>query len=1006
MQIPGFSKLSTRSRRAKLAVTAVVLVALYGLLGYFAVGPILRSQAARAIAQATGRHVVIAKVRFYPFALSLAVKGLRVDDADGTPLAGFDELYANFQLSSLFRRALTFREIRLDGPFFDVKLGTDGRPSFADLLPDGSQAEPAAEPAGGFPPLLAFSLRIHDGRLGFSDASKTPTFETKVAPIEITLEDFSTRKDALSPYAFKAAIGENETIEWEGDFSVNPLRSNGRLAFTGLRPRMAWSYFQERLRFEVTAGVLDAAARYSLDAAGDTLHLDLRDGSIGLHDFALGRKGAGDAVISIPSLKVEGVRFDLGERRTEIASIDLREPSVSSWLEPKTGYNLATLFTPQEPATGSQPAPVPAPAEKASPPPDAPPWRLVVKETRLHGGTFGFEDRSTSPPFSVRATDIDLGFRDYSTEPGVPFQVSLQSRINDGGQIQANGTMGARPLFAKLDVELSGLPLVDAQPYVGELARMNVTAGAARAKGALAWFPDRQGEPLVRFQGDVGVSGLTTHDADSGHDFVGWDDLALAGLALSVDPTSVGIQRIDLRKPKVAVRVDADGRSNVSGVFGSGDEAPAESATPDSEKPEEGSRKTSITVGTFQLEGGTIEIVDASVKPTFTSTISELDGVVRGLSSAEDSKADIELAGKLNRHAPIKIAGRIDPFAAHAFLDLTASCRGIETTLFTPYAGKYAGYTVDKGKLSLDLRYRVANDLLKADNKIVLDQLTLGSRTESPQATTLPVPLAIALLKDLNGRIDVDLPVTGNLTDPAFSFGGVILKAVTGLIAQAATAPFNLLGSILGIGSEELSYIEFDAGSATLSQTAADKLDGLARALTKRPALRLEIKGRVSQGGDVRALKRARLIAELTGRKPDATQLEPLTPETAGLTPKEYASLISKAYAKRFGSKPAEALLEPAKTADGAAAESTKGVTEEERRARITDAAETRLLEDVPLDETALRGLAERRADAVKDHLRTAGQVDESRLFLVDPGLRAPDVDGRVRTRLFLATGR
>ena len=212
---------------------------------------------------------------------------------------------------------------------------------------------------------------------------------------------------------------------------------------------------------------------------------------------------------------------------------------------------------------------------------------------------------------------------------------------------------------------------------------------------------------------------------------------------------------------------------------------------------------------------------------------------------------------KLDNSAPVDIKGKINPLSKQLFLDIVADARDIELSPFSPYSGKYVGYGIEKGKLSFNVKYKLEDRKLSAENKIILNQLTFGEKIESPDAIKLPVLLAVALMKDRNGVIDVDLPIGGSLDDPQFSVGGIIFRIIGNIISKAVTAPFALLGSLFGGGSgQELSYVEFDYGRAALDSAGETKIDSLAKAMNNRPALKVDISGRFDPVNDLEGLKK------------------------------------------------------------------------------------------------------------------------------------------------------
>ena len=401
-----------------------------------------------------------------------------------------------------------------------------------------------------------------------------------------------------------------------------------------------------------------------------------------------------------------------------------------------------------------------------------------------------------------------------------------------------------------------------------------------------------------------------------------------------------------------------------------------EKATP-SQK-EKGTAKD-IKIGAITLQGGRIDFSDRSLKPEYSAKLTEIGGRISGLSSEETTMADIELRGKLDDYAPLEITGKINPLKEELYADIKARFKDMDLSSTTPYAGKYAGYTVEKGKLSFDLKYLIANKKLESQNYIFLDQFNLGDKVESPEATTLPVKLAIALLKDRKGEIKLDIPVTGSLDDPEFSIWRIILKILVNLIAKAATSPFALLGSMFG-GGEELGFVEFDYGSATITEPNMKKLDTIEKALSDRPALKMDIEGHVDVEKDRDGLKQY-----LFDRKFKAQKLkdmikkgEPAIPvDEVRVEKQEYEKYLKMAYKEEKFPKPKNFI----------------GMAKDLPSPEM----EKLILTHIEVKESDLRSLAVQRAMKAKESILKSGKVEPERIFILEPKSLAPEKKEKLR---------
>ncbi|THJ17324.1 MAG: DUF748 domain-containing protein [Nitrospira sp. CG24B] len=461
-----------------------------------------------------------------------------------------------------------------------------------------------------------------------------------------------------------------------------------------------------------------------------------------------------------------------------------------------------------------------------------------------------------------------------------------------------------------------------------------------------------------------------------------WKRLAVNRVALDVEPTVVKIAEVVWQEPSMQMVVEADGQLNVSQLAASpppGDQAAAKE--PEGEKsPAKAAEPVPVTIDQVKLVKLAARFEDRSIEPNVKTSLTEFGGTIKGLSSKQLKKADVNLTGRIGRAARLNIVGKINPLSEDAFTDLVITLGGMDLTPIGSYSGKYAGYGLSKGKLSLDLKYKVSQKVLEAENLVHVDQLTFGDKTNSPDATSLPVPLLVGLLKDRKGIIEIDMPIRGNLNDPDFKYGKVVISTLLNLLGKVVASPFALMGKLVpgGASEEDLQFIEFQPGSAVLADAELTKLEALEKALDERAGLRLDITGTTDAMRDVAVLQtmklREQLFAMNGGRKPDQEEL----------SPKEEQRLVEKLYAKLPVPNPSVTPAEP-----------TQPTVEDMKR---------KLAVAIQISPSELEALAHQRAEAIRHHLLEGGKLTEERVILLDTGA-AESGHEKVRTPLSLSAG-
>jgi len=481
--------------------------------------------------------------------------------------------------------------------------------------------------------------------------------------------------------------------------------------------------------------------------------------------------------------------------------------------------------------------------------------------------------------------------------------------------------------------------------------------------------------PKMQFRGDVQVADLHTVAGPANDDLIKWRNLAVSGIDVSHNPDRLSIDRIVARQPYARVIIAQDRTLNVTAALkrdASKSEEAAEPVPAAKQSPPTPMRIKSVTI-----TDGSALFADNSITPSFSTGIMDLQGTVTGLSSQADSRAKVKLAGKVDRYAPVDITGEVNLLSAAKYSDVALNFRNMELTTFNPYSGKFAGYNITKGKLSTELRYKIANRQLDAQHHIVVDNLEFGDKTDSKDAAPIPIKLAVALLKDRQGVIDLQVPVGGSLDDPKFRLGPIIWKAVLGLLTKIVTAPFAALGALFG-GGEELAYVDFPAGSADLPMNKIEQLGKLSQALVERPQLRLDVPVTLLAEQDSKAIAATTLYARV-----------PKLPEGSD----------EAALKKRLGEL--EVLYkESAKVAPDYPAE-TKTESGIDWSAR-TEWIEARLLEGMQPDQPALDALARQRAQAVQSAILANTDVPPERVFITTDRSAALTNTGEIRMEMKL----
>lgn len=702
------------------------------------------------------------------------------------------------------------------------------------------------------------------------------------------------------------------------------------------------------LPFAPTAGSLSLQARVSVQR-GSAWQVQLSDTALQVSGFAV-KAASGSDRLAWRKLTAEGVRFDTTATgqpgAASVASVAL------------DGLDVDWTHAPAAPVAGA--------GEAATPARDGPKWsvgRLACTDCQ-----FSVRDASTVPAARVELTQLQLSIEGASHDAAHPLKVALDTRAQGPGRVRFDGEVRRAPLAVQGQVEVQSLDLRVLQAYLAPHLNAQLASAQAQAAGRLMLGMGAQPDSLsVRYRGRLGLDRVQLLDKVNEAEFLRWRRLALEGTDLSWRQGQVqaDLGRIALQDAYGRIILQPDGRLNLASIVrqaGDGDAtptsittpqvaaapavtapAPAGAIPPTASAASEVPPPMDLRWRGIQLRNAQVDFTDTFIRPSYSARLTRLSGSVSGVAARQPEPAELMLTGAVDDGAPLSIKGTLHPLGPKLFTDIEGEARGVELTRMSPYAARHAGYAIERGTLSVNVRYKVEDGRLAATNRLFLDQLTFGEPSGDPQATRLPVRLAVALLKNSRGEIDINLPISGSLDDPQFSVGGILWRVVANLVTKAVTAPFALL---MGGDSDEAGEVPFAAGEATLSDAARQRLDAMGARLADRPELKLDAIGHAHAAVDADGLREAHAMRLMRVAKSRALGV-PL--DEAVISADERDRWLAAAYRAADIRKPRNVVGVP------------KSLPPGEQLALLKAAA--------PVDAAALRALADQRADAVKAYL-------------------------------------
>ncbi len=960
-------------------------LALYSLLGFLILPGIALRIANQQLANYATTPAHIQRIELNPFSLELSVWGLNIGEP-GKEQVAFERLYANLQLDSLWTRALHLADVELDKPKTQILFGKDGKLNLLGLF-----NLPASEPTPADPEAKPFPLRIEriklaGGYVHFQDLRPSEPIEFLYDKMDLELKNLSTLPDDNADMTLVAAGPEGGKIDWTGNFSLVPIASEGTLKVTDGKMKVWWPYVRDAVPLVLEDGVLNLSTRYKLNLSKQT-ELLLSDVAVSVAPFAI-KAPDGRPLARLERLDISETTVDLAKQQVIVGKI--RSQKLETWAAREADGQLdwQKLFASQ-PAKPASKAAATAPATADTPKADQPappgkPWQVLLKDVQLRNYHVHLADRQAKPAVALELGPLNLDLQNFDSLNQSPFTLKLDTGLGKQGKILANGEVNLNPVSAKLAVQTKDIDLRVAQSYISPFIRLELRSGMLGSDLAVNL---KSTEPLaLSITGRAQVDQLHTLDTLKTRDFLKWQQVVVEGLDYR-HGDSLSINRINLKQPYVRFMINDDRTTNIDDLLipqpaDSGAKKAAAKPAASQEKP------LGIHIGGIAINDGSANFADFSLTPNFATAIQQLNGQIGTIDSRQAKPATVDVKGKVDRYAPVTIKGSVNPFDPMAALDIATSFKRVELTTLTPYSGKFAGYRIRKGRLNLDLHYLITKGQLKAQNKVVVEQLQLGEKVDSPDAVSLPLKLAVALLKDVDGKISIELPVTGDLNNPQFSVMPIVWQTLRNLIVKAAAAPFKLIGGLVsGGGSQDLGTVSFAPGSSELGSDAQAALTTLAKALKERPALRLEIEGTSAASSDGPLIAEQRLEREyqytyykMLQRRGDKV---PAQASLLQVPEDEKAPLLEGIYRTRLKTQP------PAEW-------------EQLSRRERTEKLHEGVIKFWSESDVLLRQLGQDRASSIKDYLVDKGQLADDRVYFIDANLGEAESDGRVITPLHL----
>lgn len=1009
----AYSRFKQAPRSIRIAAYLSTVYATYALILGLVIPAIVQSQAPTILSNLLGRHVQVAKISINPFLLRI-----RIDDFD-IKESNDQSSFVNFKRMDLqigFWRSILHFTPNIDHLYLQqpnvnlIRLDNLGNFNFTSIIDalmvstESTKQTKETETSSGLPPFYAQDIQLTDGQFDFIDQPTgahlqyqglnihLPHLDSQAETIIKADPSLSDQKEATfsdqNHFAINVTGADKGSLDLEGKFQLEPFAIEGNIALKNIMLANFWPFAEKQLDAKLTNGKFNFSTDFQAKNEPKRFDYSTNNGHFELLDltFTDGKKEK----VKLPSLTLNAIALNNKQHAIDIGSLTLNHLWVDALIN-KQGLDLQALFTPKA---------------------EAPKPKVTLKktsETKAENIDKAHEKNENSPshtpsPWVVRLhkfamIDTDINVKEEAVSHGVywrinPLTIEANNMVSDlskpidykidldvnswvkspldhpRGHFASQGSIDPKNLIFKGNIELSKLDLSQFQTYIDPYLNVRLQRGELSTKGQFS--ANTKGH--ANYSGQANIAKLLIRDKLEYQPLVQWSNMSVNNLHFDQAKKSIKMASIDIKTPYTKVLIDKQRRTNIGSLIKPQPKVASKSSTQSNGKP------YSIDIGKISIRNGSAFFADYSLTPSFASGIESLNGAISHLSSTPGTKANVDLKGKINKYAPVTLAGDINPLSKTPYLDLDLIFKSVELTSVNPYSGTYAGYYIDKGQLSLDLKYQLENNHLIGDNHLVIDQLKLGEPSDSDLATGLPLKLAIALLQDRNGVIDLGMQVSGDVNDPDFSVGDIVLTALTNVITKAATSPFSMLTGLTG-SDGELNHIQYSAGGFSLSDEAKGQLTTLATALKERPKLTISITGAVNEATDIHALAEANVWQQLILDSGVDTMPEDISINTI-VTNDDFIDSLEDIYEdqlqKDVGDE--EDRIEQQLTAQN----SDGKVSSEALSTALYTSLYNQLVDAQTITKDDLGSLAVERARNIKAYLVDEQQLSPARIFILD----------------------
>ena len=737
--------------------------------------------------------------------------------------------------------------------------------------------QPAAEQTGSPFTLQIGQFSYSNGTFRYRDEKPDEAFETVLSPIAIQLENFSTEAGQTADIDLLIELENDAKLAVNGGLSLSPLQLSGQASLNNFSLQMPYRYVKAEIPVELNGGRLDLQVTYDVDLADETPKVNLSAIDLALADISIHQPGESDALLKGGTLAVTNGNYAYPENQLSMENIALDDFKLAASRNQEGELNWLQLIDS-----------LPKSDQDEADQTNQPSLQLDIANIEINNTALAVEDQMPATPANL-ALMLSASMQDFSLAEDQQMPFTSIIGLESGGDIEVSGDLQLFPAVSlNAEANVNQLSLVPLQAYLSEYAHIDILDGKIDVIASL--ISDQQ-EPFA-LQGDLTLAELQLDNQKLNEKLLSLDNLSVNKVDFSLAEQRVAISEVIVDALYSRVLINENGDTNLALLIK--EQAASENAEANTAKSDD-ANGYDISLGRVKINNASSQFTDQNLPIVFDANMQKLNGEISGFSSSSKQPVNIELEGQVDEFGLVEINGALNPLNVTGQTNITLAFSNLDLPSMTPYTVKFAGREIAEGKADIDLTYEIVESDLSASNNIVIRDIRLGGRVESPDAMDLPLDLAVSLLKNSDGVIELNIPVSGDINDPEFAIGPVIRGAIGNAIRNIVTAPFRFLGSLIGSDDDPIDSIRFRAGRIDIAPPEQERLLKLVEALSQRPQLALQIPAPFDETADKQALQKTAVeqrIESLMSEKNSEDQRETQRQEileqlytAAGLSP-------------------------------------------------------------------------------------------------------------------------